>query len=151
MPKDRRPFFDAKRGAQLLATVLAAGAAWGLLFATLGESESVSVSSFGDEERTTTMYRLPDLVGPGPALAIAAIPLLLTLIPLLARAYRQALSLVCTVVLGALTVLTGFTVGTFAVPALAAAVIACIVPGRASRISSTESAPPVGTGITGAG
>ena len=56
MPKDRRPFFDAKRGAQLLATVLAAGAAWGLLFATLGESESVSVSSFGDEERLSLIH-----------------------------------------------------------------------------------------------
>lgn len=138
MPDDARPgpvrsglpgFLDAKRWVQLAAAVLGFGAAWSLMFATMYESESITSSSDGTEVSTTTFYRLIDVVGPA-ALLIAVVPLALTVVPLLAVRYRQAISVGCTAVLGILTVLTGFTIGVFGVPALLASVVACLVPER---------------------
>ena len=128
---DRPRFFDAKRWVQLVAAILGLGAACGLMFATMYESESIMSSADGTQVSTTTFSRLIDLVGPA-ALLIAAVPLVLTVVPLLAARYRQAISIGCTAVLGLLTGLTGLSIGVFAVPALVASVLACVVPARSA-------------------
>lgn len=129
-----RACFDAKRWAQLAAVVLVLGAAGYLASVPIYTLERITISETGEQISTTTFHTLGDPNGLLLALVVAAVPLLLTGLPLLVSgSARQPVSIACTVLLAAGVVISGFTVGFFFAPALFAAVVACVVPARRKR------------------
>lgn len=122
-------FFDAKRWVQLVAVALAFHASWTILFVPLYSGWSSWENSDGTSGEEYLEQTLPDVNGWPLALMVAAIPLLLTLVPALVRGKgRQATTVACTVVLAGIAVLTGFSVGAFYLLPLVASVCACLVP-----------------------
>lgn len=123
----RRRFWDAKRWVQLASVMLAFGGSWMVLYATVYVEYSESSDGSGSE----TYYRLSDTVGVPTALALAAVPLVLTIVPAVLHARpRQAALVLCTALLAIGTVLAGFTIGSFFIATLVVAIAACIVPPR---------------------
>jgi hypothetical protein len=123
---------------QLGAFTLSAVASLLLVFLPAFSSSSESSTSAGVEQtRTTTL-----LEEQGPAILITlAVPVVLTLLPLLLRGRgpaRRAVSVLCTVMLGAGTLLALLSVGAFYLPALVCAIAAATA---AVREPATE---PVG-------
>ncbi|CAN5601052.1 hypothetical protein BH24ACT13_BH24ACT13_06110 [soil metagenome] len=134
---------------QLGAFGLATAAALFLLLGPAVRSSTGTASSPGSAPAEFTEETLSLLQSEGPSvLPVLAVPVLLTLAPLLlAKSYARAASLVCTGLLMVGVVLTGFTIGLLFVPALIAAIVACAMyldsprsPGRrpAARVVETR-------------
>ena len=129
LPPAPSRFFDAKRLVQLVAVALAGRASWTLLFTPLYEGWSHWEKSDGTSGEEITYQTLAEVNGWPLTLLVAAIPLALTLAPALARGRaRQTVTIVCTALLAAITVLTGFSVGPLYALPLVAAVCASLVP-----------------------
>lgn len=125
-----------------IAGALAAIAALIVLFAPLGESVSavaeVSVGSETSGQMTTSSSSQSLLESEGPGvIPIALIPMIVSLLPLLAlraRSYLFSRSLgVATVLLGLFVVATGFSIGLLYIPALAALGAAVLTLSSARR------------------
>jgi hypothetical protein len=123
---DRRRFWDAKRQVQLGSILLALGGSWMVLLATVHEEHAESSDG---TTGSITYYRVKDLLGWPTALAFAALPLVLTIVPIVfhGRARQTALVL-CTALLAVCAFVGGATVASFLIAGLVASCIACVVP-----------------------
>ena len=148
LPPAPSRFFDAKRLVQLVSVALAGWASWTLLFTPVYEGWSHWEKSDGTSGDEVTYQTLAEVNGWPLAIMVAAIPLALTLAPALARGKgRQMVTIVCTVLLAAITVLTGFSVGPLYVLPLVAAICACLVPPTRYDLRRTVALILTGTGV----
>jgi hypothetical protein len=110
--------------ANLIASVLALAAAIALIATPLFEVSSESDTAVGTSTRSTQSITLIEQEGQR-ILVILAIPVLLTLVPVLASLrHRRAVTIICTSLLAAGVVLALFSVGVFFLPALIAMCVA---------------------------
>jgi len=132
---ERPGYWNAKRFAQLIAFVLATVAGMVVLFApsyTIATSDSEGNEAVG----SSTVWEVN-----GPiSLLIIAIPVAITILPLLVRGPAwPAVSVVAAVLIGLFAVIGLFTVGFYFIPAVAADLVAVFLPARlpATRRTST--------------
>lgn len=112
--------------AQHVALVLAVAAALLLAIAPTGSSESVTTDSTGTVTESVSHTTLVQSQGPG-VLIVLAIPVVLTLAPLLVPPrLRRTVGLVCAVLLAALVILGALTIGIWFMPALIATLVASL-------------------------
>jgi hypothetical protein len=107
--------------AAALGLAVAASVALCLLPFVSASTSSSTTSADGEVRSTESTATLLEDQGAG-VLLVLAVPVLLTLLPLLVR--PVAVAAVCTAALGLLVVVTGFSIGLLYLPALVAAVVA---------------------------
>jgi hypothetical protein len=131
----RRGYWNAKRVAQLIAFVLATVAAIAVLFIpsyTTATSDSDGSETIG----SSTVWEVN-----GPIfLIVMAIPLAITILPLLVRGPSwPAVSVIAAVLIGLFAVIGSLSIGFYFIPAVAAELVAVFLPSRlpAAHQSST--------------
>ena len=131
----RRGYWDAKRVAQLIAFVFATVAGIAVLF--VPSYATVTSDSGGNETiGSSTVWEVN-----GPiSLIVIAIPIAVTILPLLVRGPSwPAVSVIAAVLIGLFAVIGSFTIGFYFIPAVAAEIVAVFLPSRlpaAHRIST---------------
>lgn len=117
----------------LVAFALAVLAAVGLLVLPTVATSSASVEAGGTVSRTEGSATLLETEG-ASALVLVAVPVALTLIPLLVSDRRRRwTTIVCTVLLAVGVLLALMSIGVAFVPALAALIVACLRSPAARR------------------
>jgi hypothetical protein len=132
---ERRGYWNAKRVAQLIAFVLATVAGIAVLFVpsyTIATSDSEGNETIG----SSTAWEVN-----GPiSLLIIAIPIAITILPLLVRGPTwPVVSVIAAALVGLFAVVGALTIGFYFIPAVAVELIAVFLPPRraaALRVSS---------------
>jgi heme/copper-type cytochrome/quinol oxidase subunit 2 len=119
-------YWSAKRVAQLIAFVLATVAGIAVLF-TPSYTTATSDSNGNQTIGSSTVWEVN-----GPiSLLLVAIPIAITILPLLVRGPAwSAVSVIATVLIGLFAVIGSFTIGFYFIPAVAAELVAVFLPSR---------------------
>ena len=133
---ERRAYWNAKRVAQLIAFALATVAGIAVLFVpsyTIATSDSEGNETIG----SSTVWEVN-----GPiSLLIIAIPIAITILPLLVRGPSwPAVSVVAAVLIGLFAIIGSFTIGFYFIPAVAAELVAVFLPARLPAAHRTSTA-----------
>ena len=122
----RRGYWNAKRVAQLIAFALATMAAIAVLFVP-SYTTAISDSDGNETIRSSTVWEVN-----GPTfLLVMAIPIAITILPLLVRGPSwPAVSVIAAVLIGLFAVIGSLSIGFYFIPAVAAELVAVFLPSR---------------------
>ena len=123
---ERRGYWNAKRVAQLIAFVLATMAAIAVLFVP-SYTTAISDSDGNETIGGSTVWEVN-----GPTfLLVMAIPIAITILPLLVRGPSwPAASVIAAVLIGLFAVIGSLSIGFYFIPAVAAELVAVFLPSR---------------------
>lgn len=120
---------SGKRVAQVLALGFAVAAAATIL--VIPSYMVITTDSAGRD--IASMHTVLEVGGPW-FLAVLAIPIVITIVPLLVRGRAwQPVSIVATVLLGVFTLVALLTIGMYFLPALVASVVGAVLPSGTAR------------------
>ena len=133
----QRPgYWNAKRVAQLIAFALATVAGAAVLLVP----SYTTATSDADGNETIGSSTVWEVNGP-ISLLIIAIPIAITLMPLLVRGPSwPAVSVIAAVLIGLFAVIGSFTIGIYFIPAVAAELVAVFLPSRQPAAHRTSTA-----------